>query len=1060
MLNIQLNQKIIEDRCGKVSLKRGDSFYRANKVTCESYTPDRCEAIVAGKENFHVIIERDDHGEFHATCTCPKLASVKKDCQHIAAVLLWIRGQQKNGEHLSTDQDLAEGVMRIFKSTPIRSSGHQLHFENRDVLPLTFSCKPIVINKEKYMFSIEINVGQALVHNIREFLGQVKNGQSSVLSDSLIYDPNLHCFHKEVDAVIQQLIQVIEDERIYLDGLSESFDLGHDILLIPPSSWKRLKSLLKETPGVTLAYNGKTFEGLRLSNDKLPLQFDLSETEGKGYQLLIKGLEEILILDAYHSVFMDGTIFELKKEDCKYLSDIKKMLDASSTYQIPISQNQIHFFMEKVFPGLRRLGDVHLSGMSSDQFSVTPLVAKLFLDRIKNRLLASLEFHYGKSVFNPSESRDSNPGGLIVRDLEKEALILKLMEDSLFTKTDGGYFLQNEALEYEFLYHRLPKLQDLVQIYATTAVRNRIFKENSKPRIRVKVQKERTNWLEFKFQLDGIPDQEIREILDALEEKRKYYRLRNGSLMSLETKEFEYIRQFLNAAPIQNEDLDSAFSVPLTKGLQLIDSTADDVFTLETSFREFLDGIVHLDSQTHAVPKSLDGILREYQKQGFRWMKMLSSFGFGGILADDMGLGKTLQSITFILSELPTIQKKKRPVLIVCPSSLTYNWLSELMKFTPHIQAAVVDGNKAKRIQMQKEVMENEVIIVSYTMLRSDVHWFEKQIFHTVFFDEAQAFKNPVTKTAKAVKKIQADHRFALTGTPVENSLEELWSIFHVVFPELFRGLQEFSELTKKQITRRIRPFMLRRLKEDVISELPEKIESIETVELLPDQKKLYAAYLAKLRHDTLKYLDKDTLRKNRIKILAGLTRLRQICCHPALFVEGYKGNSAKFEQLKQLIKEAKLSGRRVLIFSQFTKMLELISRELVSQGRPFFYLDGRTPSEERVNICHQFNSGERDLFLISLKAGGTGLNLTGADTVILYDNWWNPAVEAQAADRAHRMGQEKVVQVIKLVARGTIEEKMNELQEKKRHLIEKIIDSKEKSTYTLTEEDIREILR
>jgi SNF2 family DNA or RNA helicase len=330
-----------------------------------------------------------------------------------------------------------------------------------------------------------------------------------------------------------------------------------------------------------------------------------------------------------------------------------------------------------------------------------------------------------------------------------------------------------------------------------------------------------------------------------------------------------------------------------------------------------------------------------------------------------------------------------------------------------------------------------------------------------VFFDEAQAFKNPTTQTARAVKKIKADYRFALTGTPVENSLEELWSIYHVVFPQLFQGMKEYSNLSKKAIARRIRPFLLRRLKEDVLSELPEKIESLESVELLPDQKKLYAAYLAKLKHDTLKHLDKnnETLRKNRIKILAGLTRLRQICCHPSLFVNGYKGSSAKYEQLMQILEESRHSKRRVLIFSQFTKMLELIGRELAIKGQPFFYLDGQTPSEERIAICNRFNAGERDLFLISLKAGGVGLNLTGANTVILYDLWWNPAVEKQAADRAHRIGQTDAVQVIKLISRGTIEEKINELQEKKQHLIEEIIDSNGNAATTLTDEDIREIL-
>jgi SNF2 family DNA or RNA helicase len=459
------------------------------------------------------------------------------------------------------------------------------------------------------------------------------------------------------------------------------------------------------------------------------------------------------------------------------------------------------------------------------------------------------------------------------------------------------------------------------------------------------------------------------------------------------------------------------------------------------------------------VPASLDATLKDYQKHGFKWMKTLAYYGFGGILADDMGLGKTIQSIAFIVSVQSDVRKNNQPVLVVCPSSLTYNWLSEIRKFAPQLKAIVIDGTKAERTTLLKKQTDADVLLISYPLLRREISWFEKETFHTVFFDEAQAFKNPLTQTARAVKKLQADHRFALTGTPVENALEELWSIFHVVFPELFLGLKEFSKLSRKNIVRRIRPFLLRRLKEDVLLELPEKMESLESVELLPEQKKLYAAYLAKLRHDTFKNLDKDTIRKNRIKILAGLTRLRQICCHPGLFVDGYQGKSAKFEQLLQIIEESKLSGRRVLIFSQFTKMLELIGRALTARGLPFFYLDGQTPSEERVEICNRFNRGERDLFLISLKAGGTGLNLMSADTVILYDTWWNPAVEEQAADRAHRMGQQNVVQVIKLVARGTIEEKMNELQDKKRHLIEEIIDSDEKVLSTLTEEDIREIL-
>ena len=261
-------------------------------------------------------------------------------------------------------------------------------------------------------------------------------------------------------------------------------------------------------------------------------------------------------------------------------------------------------------------------------------------------------------------------------------------------------------------------------------------------------------------------------------------------------------------------------------------------------------------------------------------------------------------------------------------------------------------------------------------------------------------------------------------------------------FPELLPGRRAFSELSRENIAKRVRPFILRRMKQDVLKELPKKTETMLYSELQMEQKTLYAAYLAELKQDALKHLKKGDLQRNRIRILAGLTRLRQLCCHPALFVDGYKGSSAKFEQLMELLEECRISGRRVLIFSQFTQMLGIIRGRLIREGTPYFYLDGQTPSEERVELCDRFNNGEGNLFLISLKAGGTGLNLTGADTVILYDLWWNPAVEQQAADRAHRMGQENEVHVIRLIAKGTIEEKITQLQHKKKSLIDEVIHS------------------
>ncbi|MEH7385026.1 DEAD/DEAH box helicase [Bacillus sp. JJ1521] len=1065
-MDIKITQKMIKEMCGTVSFKRGDAFYRTNKVTITEYGPDTCKAKVNGTEDFHVRIEKNPNGKLQASCSCPSLANFDKDCQHIAAVLIAIHEQQ-NQEQLDFNEsitsqtaDLTNDFMTLFLDRPTRSSGHQLHFEKREVLDVRFTCKPVKVSNEQTLFGVEMEIEQKRVLDIRDFLQDLKQGKRSKISPHFTYDPNQHCFLQEADALLHQLVKGTEDEKVFLDmifGHPEN-NVSREVLLIPPSSWGMLIPLLSKCPSVFLLNNGHSYEGLQIVQDPPPLHFSFEEGEDGDYQLTIQGFNRMSVLKSYHTVLSDGLLYQIEEEDCDRLLELKQMLASPGANHIPIPKEHAHFFLKKIVPSLKKIGVVHMSHAISKEFMKTPLVAKLYLDRLRHKLLAGLEFHYENIIIQPLENRDLPTGPMVIRDVEKEDEILQIMDESGLSKTEGGYYMHNEELEYEFLHHIVPKLQPLCQIYATTAIRNRIVPKNEHPKIRVKIKKERTNWLEFKFEMKGIADQEIREILGALEEKRKYYRLKNGSLLSLETREMEEIQRFLQAVPIQDDNFEATLNMPMIEALPLLDSIDDSgIFTAEESFRQFLDSIRNPNDLGIEVPQHLEPILRDYQKLGFKWMKTLASYGFGGVLADDMGLGKTVQSIAFIVSEVSNIRERKQPTLIVCPSSLTYNWLHELMKFAPDLQAIVIDGNKAERKELQKESEGMDVLITSYPLLRRDIKWYETLNFHTVFFDEAQAFKNPVTQTARAVKRIKADHRFGLTGTPVENSIEELWSIYHVVFPQLFKGLKEYSHLTRKDIARRVRPFLLRRVKEDVLAELPEKIEILESSELLPEQKKLYAAYLAKLRHDTLKHLDKATIRKNRIRILAGLTRLRQICCHPALFVDGYKGSSAKFEQLLQIMEESKLSGRRVLIFSQFTKMLELIGRELTNRGHTFFYLDGQTPTAERVELCQRYNAGERELFLISLKAGGTGLNLTGADTVILYDLWWNPAVEEQAADRAHRIGQKKVVQVIKLFARGTIEEKMNELQEKKRDLISDLIDSEEKTT--LTEEDIRELL-
>ncbi|HFK1741125.1 TPA: SNF2 helicase associated domain-containing protein [Bacillus cereus] len=1062
-MSFTLNKSIIKEVCGETSYKRGEAYYKSNKVIINHYDENKeiCEATVKGNEDFQVTVEKAKKGDVVAKCSCPSLASFQTYCQHVAAVLIQINYNQQTGGMSSTsnrNDQLTSGMFQLFADKPLRPKSKQHRFDTREILDVEFICTPVATRSGGALLGIQLKLAKVyFINHIREFLSKVEKRESFHCSNEFTYTPDVHSFKQETDAIIQQLIKMYHNEKMYEDALEVHAKQDESMIFIPPASWKDMLSSLSKVEYVQLKQNKQLFQGLQVSKGLLPLHFEFTKGNNGGFTLHIDGLNRVQVMDMYNNALYGGKLYHLHIEDCMRLIELQKMMSRSNSNQFYIPESKMEHFVAKVVPGLMKLGTVHIDEVISDRVETPSLKAKLYLDRVKNRLLAGLEFHYGNVMINPLEE-DGQPS-VFNRDEKKEKEILDIMSESGFAKTEGGYFMHNEEAEYNFLYHVVPTLKGLVDIYATTAIKLRISKGDAVPLIRVR-RKERIDWLSFRFDIKGIPEAEIKGVLAALEEKRKYYRLASGSFLSLESKEFNEINQFIKESGIRKEFLHGEeVNVPLIRSVKWMNGLHEgNVLSLDDSVQELVENIQNPKKLKFAVPNTLNAEMRKYQVYGFEWMKTLAHYRFGGILADDMGLGKTLQSIAFIDSVLTEIREKKLPILVVSPSSLVYNWFSELKKFAPHIRAVIADGNQAERRKILKDITEFDVVITSYPLLRRDIRLYARP-FHTLFLDEAQAFKNPTTQTARAVKTIQAKYRFGLTGTPVENSLEELWSIFHVVFPELLPGRKEFGDLRREDIAKRVKPFVLRRLKGDVLNELPEKIEHLQSSELLPDQKSLYAAYLAKLREETLKHLDKDTLRKNKIRILAGLTRLRQICCHPALFVDDYKGSSAKFEQLLEILEECRSTGKKILIFSQFTKMLSIIGRELNRQAIPYFYLDGSTPAQDRVELCDRFNEGEGDLFLISLKAGGTGLNLTGADTVILYDLWWNPAVEQQAADRAYRMGQKNTVQVIKLVSQGTIEEKMHELQESKKNLIAEVIEPGEEKLSSITEEEIRDIL-
>ena len=479
---------------------------------------------------------------------------------------------------------------------------------------------------------------------------------------------------------------------------------------------------------------------------------------------------------------------------------------------------------------------------------------------------------------------------------------------------------------------------------------------------------------------------------------------------------------------------------------------------VDGSVLKTVKALVDPDEEKIQLPQGLS--LRPYQQRGFHWLMTLDKLHMGGILADDMGLGKTVQ----VIAMLKATRKEGQTSLVVAPTSLTYNWLSELTRFTPEMSVMVLSGSSAQRasqIAHVRNARDVDVLITSYPLIRRDVDLLKDMDFRFVILDEAQHIKNAGSVGAVAVKQLHAQTRFALTGTPMENSAGELWSIFDFVLPGYLLSYSAF--LRKYQdgedaddLRRRIRPFLMRRLKKDVLTELPDKIETTLTAQMTPEQEKVYQAAMVRLRDRVDHVMAEKGLGRGRTEVLAAITELRQICCHPALVLSDYAGASGKLDMLLEILPGAIQAGRRVLLFSQFTSMLKILRRQLEEAGYSCMYLDGETPPAKRLEMTEQFNAGTGQIFLISLKAGGTGLNLTGADMVIHYDPWWNPAAEDQATDRAHRIGQTKKVEVIRLVTHGSIEEQVVALGQRKKALFDQLITPGEELVTALTEQDIR----
>ena len=644
-------------------------------------------------------------------------------------------------------------------------------------------------------------------------------------------------------------------------------------------------------------------------------------------------------------------------------------------------------------------------------------------------------------------------------DQEKSLLVYSGDEGDIFT----------------FLSQVIPKLQKYGDIYVTDSMKKLRVVPSASFQVGVSVS---SGLLEMSMASNQFNKEELAEIFSSYDRKKKYHRLKNGTFITFNEEQKQVMSAISdvmkNYADKKNPD---TIKMPLFRALYLDELLAEKEsveLKKNREYRKLIGKMKSYENGDYEVPQSLEAVLREYQRDGFYWIKTLKENGFGGILADDMGLGKTLQILAFLLSEKEQGKvKDELRTLIVAPASLVYNWKKEVERFTPQLSVCVMAGTAHERKEFIKNQTSNvDVWITSYDLLKRDIELYQDIVFANEIIDEAQYIKNQTTHAAKSVRLVNSSFRMALTGTPMENRLSELWSIFDYLMPGFLYGYTRFrseietpivSDKDEDAMTRlraMIHPFILRRLKKDVLKELPEKQEEIVTVALSGEQKKLYQAHSQRLKMFLEDQNDED-FAQNKLQILAELTKLRQLCCGPELLLENYKGENAKLETCIELITQAIAGGHKILLFSQFTSMLDLIGEELKKAKIDYYRIDGSVKKEARMEMVEQFQNPKNQVsvFCISLKAGGTGLNLTAADIVIHYDPWWNKAAQNQATDRAHRIGQKHAINVYQLIAEETIEQKICELQQVKEDLAEEVLSGEGISSTQFNKDEIMNLL-
>ncbi len=1110
-----VNPELLEDLCYDAGTTRKEKAMeyvakkRVNitKVIYEDNKNFELKAKVKGTgNNYDVYIKVQNNELEDLKCTCPDYQKNYAACKHIVAAMVefdnnpeYIRiftGVQANenvesnsllnvNKKSSKDYKLFQQLVNEFYYDHSQNSENNItNSKNKKIKILP----KLIIDKYNSNLKLEFKIGEQQLYKLKslpEFYEHMLNCENykyglklEFVHDRKFFDedsiPVLNYIMKYAE-IIKYANQAADDYGYYGRHLSDGY------ITVSNSGFDELFEIFKNKY-LTIQRDYSEYDAYFI--DKEPdIKFDVEEINNNECKIVPNiDIYEYNIIQGKDYVYFEyeGKIYRCSKEFDNTTLKLLKMYRKNFTSEIKLRKDELSTLFSVVFPKVKKsLKYDKLNLEEVEKYIPKELYVKLYLDYNKNNyIIADIKFCYDNYEFNPLKEENVN----IARDVLKESEILDVFIKTGFMldRANSRLILTSDDAIYNFLSNEIEQYMKKFEVLATEEFKQKQIKQPKISNVGVRVE---NNLLEVDFEGLGFELSELKEIMDKYRLKKKFHRLKNGEFINLEENETMNLLDNLKT----NLDIDfkeiekGEIKLPIFRSMyldRLLKNSNIKNINKDDNYKNIIEKVdnKNIDEELK-LPEGLNASLRNYQETGFKWLKTLDSYNFGGILADDMGLGKTIQLVSVILSYVENWgdMESLKPSLVICPSSLTLNWFNEIKKFAPSLKVLLINGNAQERKNKIEKINDYNVIIESYDILKRDIEIYKEKNyeFKYAIADEAQYIKNNNTQNFKAIKEINAETRFALTGTPIENSLSELWSIFDFVMPGYLFSYRKFKELYETPIVKNedqsamkklkmlIEPFILRRIKEDVLTELPDKTITILNNEMEEEQQKIYMSYMAQVKQEIETEISVNGFEKSQIKILSLLMRLRQICCHPSLFIENYKGESSKLKQCIQIVKDAIESGHKILLFSGYTTMFEIIEQELKKENITYYKLTGQTKVGDRIKLVDEFNENpDIKVFLISLKAGGTGLNLIGADMVIHYDPWWNLSAENQATDRTYRIGQKKNVQVYKLITKNSIEEKIYELQQKKAKLIDNMLSTKETFVSKLSKDEIMNLFK